>query len=193
MNPPSVKICDRTAKTLSLSNERWLKRAHGAALKRDRSSPTQNPISAGVLGSYCLLTIIQVGIEMGKLKILHIEDDADIQVIAKLSLENIGGFNVHQCLSGEKALEDVTGFSPDLFLLDVIMPEMSGDVVYQKLKKLPGHQNTPAIFMTARAQSDEVAALKKLGAIEVIIKPFDPMTLPDQIQTAFDAYSNETR
>lgn len=127
---------------------------------------------------------------MKKLKILHVEDDADIQEIAKLSLETIGGFDVHQCLSGAKALEEAVDFSPDLFLLDVMMPEMSGDVVYQKLKELPGLQNTPAIFMTARAQSDEVIALKELGAIEVIIKPFDPMTLPDQIQSAFDSYDN---
>ena len=61
---------------------------------------------------------------------------------------------------------------------------MSGDVVLQNLRKLPGLQDTPAIFMTARAQRNEIVDLKALGAIEVILKPFDPITLPDQIKTA---------
>lgn len=125
---------------------------------------------------------------MTKLKILHVEDDLDIQEIAKLSLEAIGGFEVHQCISGEKALAEVHDFAPDLFLLDVMMPEMSGDIVFQRLKDMPGMENIPAIFMTARVQKDEVLALKRLGAIEVIIKPFDPMTLPDQIKSALASY-----
>lgn len=58
---------------------------------------------------------------MARLKILHVEDDLDIQEIAKLSLEMIGEFDVHQCLSGAKALEDVGSFAPDIFLLDVMI------------------------------------------------------------------------
>ncbi|MBL4750078.1 MAG: response regulator [Amylibacter sp.] len=121
---------------------------------------------------------------MGKLKILHVEDDLDIQEIAKLSLEMIGGFEVLQCASGKQALAEVLDFAPDIFLLDVMMPEMSGDEVLKNLRKLPGLQNTPAIFMTARTQKKEIVDLKFLGAIEVILKPFDPMTLPDQIKSA---------
>ena len=121
---------------------------------------------------------------MTMLKILHVEDDLDIQEIAKLSLETIGGFEVLQCASGKQALSEVLDFAPDLFLLDMMMPEMSGDVVLLNLRKLPGLQDTPAIFMTARAQRNEIVDLKALGAIEVILKPFDPITLPDQIKTA---------
>jgi len=121
---------------------------------------------------------------MTKLKILHVEDDLDIQEIAKLSLETIGGFEVLQCASGKQALAEVLEFAPDLFLLDMMMPEMSGDEVLKNLRELPGLQDTPAIFMTARAQRKEIVDLKSLGAIEVILKPFDPMTLPDQIKTA---------
>jgi len=121
---------------------------------------------------------------MTKLKILHVEDDLDIQEIAKLSLETIGGFEVLQCASGKQALAEVLEFAPDLFLLDMMMPEMSGDEVLKNLRELPGLQDTPTIFMTARAQRKEIVDLKSLGAIEVILKPFDPMTLPDQIKTA---------
>lgn len=121
---------------------------------------------------------------MPKLKILHVEDDLDIQEITKISLEVIGGFEILQCASGKQAIAEAIGFMPDVFLLDVMMPEMSGDIVFKHLQELPGLGKTPAIFMTARAQKDEVMALREIGAIEVILKPFDPMTLPDQIKSA---------
>lgn len=124
---------------------------------------------------------------MTSLKILHVEDDLDIQEIAKLSLETIGGFEVLQCSSGKQALDQAIDFAPDLFLLDLMMPEMSGDTVLKHLREIPDFQNTPAIFMTARVQKDEIDGLKGLGAIEVILKPFDPMTLPDQIKSALSA------
>lgn len=124
---------------------------------------------------------------MTSLKILHVEDDLDIQEIAKLSLETIGGFKVLQCASGKQALAEVLDFAPDLFLLDVMMPEMSGDMVLKKLRDLPGMKDTPAIFMTARAQKEAVIDLMGLGALKVILKPFDPMTLPDQIKSALSA------
>ena len=123
------------------------------------------------------------------LKVFHVEDDLDIQEIAKLSLEAIGGFTVHQCASGQQALDEVVGFNPDLFLLDVMMPEMSGDTLYTKLKVIPGFENTPAIFMTARAQAENITFLKELGALDVILKPFDAMELPEQIKAIIAANS----
>ncbi|MGB7242611.1 MAG: response regulator [Sulfitobacter sp.] len=118
------------------------------------------------------------------LRLLHVDDDPDIQEVAKMALEVIGGFTVHQCPSGAEALKDAEVFKPDIFLLDVMMPEMSGEQLFAKLRDIPALANVPAIFMTARVQKSEVVALKKLGAIEVIEKPFDAMTLSDQIRTA---------
>jgi len=117
------------------------------------------------------------------LKILHVEDDLDIQEIAKLSLETLGGFELRQCISGQQALDEVIGFGPDLFLLDVMMPEMSGDTLYAQLKLIPELEGIPAIFMTARAQTKDIAELKALGALDVILKPFDAMELPNQIKS----------
>lgn len=116
------------------------------------------------------------------LKILHVEDDPDILEIAKLSLETIGGFEILQCSSGKRALEEVHAFMPDLFLFDVMMPEMSGDTLYKKIKEMSDFKNIPTIFMTARAQASDISGLKALGALDVILKPFDPMALPDQIR-----------
>ncbi|WP_193222018.1 response regulator [Amylibacter sp. SFDW26] len=119
-----------------------------------------------------------------KIKILHVEDDLDIQEVAKLSLEVFGDFEVKQCASGKEALEFAKGYIADILLLDVMMPEMSGEIVLKHLRELPNYQETPAIFMTARAQKDEVAALKALGAVDVIVKPFDPTTLAAEITKA---------
>ena len=59
-------------------------------------------------------------------KILYVEDEADIQKIAKLALETVGGFEVMICGSGAEALEKAPDFAPDILLLDVMMPGMDG-------------------------------------------------------------------
>ena len=59
-------------------------------------------------------------------KILHVDDDADIRTITRMSLEHVGGFEVEQSSSGQEALGIFPKFQPDLLLLDVMMPEMSG-------------------------------------------------------------------
>ena len=118
------------------------------------------------------------------LKVLHVDDDDDIREIAKMALEAIGGFTVHQCSSGAQALKDVVDFGPDVFLLDVMMPEMSGEQLFEKLRAIPELANVPAIFMTARVQQNEIDGFIDLGAIAVIQKPFDPMTLSEEVQAA---------
>ncbi|MBC8268540.1 MAG: response regulator [Rhodospirillaceae bacterium] len=119
-------------------------------------------------------------------KILHIEDEVDIQEITKMALEAVGGLNVRTCSDGEEALSVAPEFEPDLFLLDVMMPGMDGPETFQALQKLPGFENTPAIFMTAKVMEAEVARFKEIGALGVIAKPFDPMTLSDQIRALWD-------
>ena len=119
-------------------------------------------------------------------KILYVEDETDIQAVAKIALENVGGFTLEVCSSGAEALEKAPGFAPDLFLLDVMMPGMDGPATFQALRKLPGLENTPAIFMTAKVQPSEVESYKAMGAMEVIAKPFDPMTLSEQIKAVWN-------
>ncbi|WP_299565910.1 response regulator [uncultured Sulfitobacter sp.] len=118
------------------------------------------------------------------LKLLHVEDDPDIREIAKLSLELSGEFEVIQCESGPDALRTVEGYTPDVLLLDMMMPGMTGQETLERMRAVPHLANIPAIFMTARAQEVEHEALRAIGAAEVISKPFDPMSLPDQIKAA---------
>lgn len=115
-------------------------------------------------------------------RILYVEDEPDIQAVAKIALENVGGFEIQVCNSADEALADAVSFAPDLLLLDVMMPDMDGQQALEKLWEIPEIANVPAIFMTARVQSSEVAEYKTLGALDVIAKPFDPMLLADKIK-----------
>jgi len=121
-------------------------------------------------------------------KILHVDDDDDIRQIALVSLEVVGGFNVHQCSSGKQALDEAEAFAPDLLLLDVMMPEMDGIETWQHLIAKESLAKTPAIFMTAKAEDSTSKKLLDSGAIAVITKPFDPMQLADQLRKAWNDY-----
>lgn len=116
-------------------------------------------------------------------RILFVEDDLDIQSIAKLALVAVGKFSIEICSSGSAALEAVASYEPDLILLDVMMPGMDGPTTLKALRLLPNLAQIPVIFMTAKVQTHEVAHYKELGAVDVIAKPFDPMTLAITIRT----------
>ncbi|PAV47032.1 hypothetical protein CK486_15110 [Pseudomonas sp. HAR-UPW-AIA-41] len=121
---------------------------------------------------------------MAELKrILHVEDDRSIQAVAKLALETLGGFEVLSCLSGQEALDQVQGFNPDFILLDVMMPGMDGPATLSKLRALVDIEQVPVAFMTAKVQPQEIEQYRQLGAREVIVKPFDPMTLAAQVRS----------
>lgn len=109
--------------------------------------------------------------------ILLVEDDPDVQTVAKMALELVGGFKVRVCGSGAEALETAARFAPQLILLDVMMPEMDGPTVLQRLRASPATEGIPVVFMTAMVQPEQVEPLRALGALDVIAKPFDPMTL----------------
>lgn len=117
------------------------------------------------------------------MKILHIEDDADICAIARVALEVVGGHELRQCSDGGLALEVVAdGFRPDIFLIDVNLPRMSGPEVLGRLRELPAVRDVPAIFMTAKALPEELSQLEGDGIIGIIVKPFDPVGLPAEIE-----------
>ena len=116
-------------------------------------------------------------------RVLFVEDDPDIQTVARMALEAVGGFTVLGCASGAEALERVEAFAPDLILLDVMMPGMDGLETLQSLRLLPGAAAVPVVFMTAKVQAQEVAGYREAGAADVIAKPFDPMTLPATVRS----------
>lgn len=116
-------------------------------------------------------------------RILYVEDDQDIQAIAMMVLETISGFTLEPCSSGAEALQKAVAFKPDLVLLDVMMPGMDGPETLKGLRAFPELASTPVVFMTAKVQPQEVEDYLNLGAIGVIAKPFDPMTLAQELRS----------
>ena len=123
-------------------------------------------------------------------KILYAEDEPDIQSIAQMTLEMMGGYTLKVCNNGQEAVDAAEAFAPDLILLDVMMPMMDGPQALEAIRKIPALAETPVIFMTAKVQQQEIQGYKDLGAIEVIAKPFDPMTLSETINKLWEAAIN---
>jgi DNA-binding response OmpR family regulator len=115
-------------------------------------------------------------------RITWIEDAPDIRTVGEISLGQIGGFTLDLCASGEEALVRTAAFNPDLIILDVMMPGMDGIETYKRLRKIPSLENTPIIFLTAKAMSNEIVVYRSLGAAAVIAKPFDPLALPERLR-----------
>jgi CheY-like chemotaxis protein len=121
-------------------------------------------------------------------RVLLVEDDPDIQVVASLALSDMGGLTVQVCGSGGEALEAALSFRPDLILLDVMMPDMDGITALGTLREDPALKGTPVVFMTARAQPHELARYKELGSLGVITKPFEPESLAERLRGLWDDY-----
>lgn len=115
-------------------------------------------------------------------RILYAEDEKDIQEIVRISLGELGGFEIKICSSGGELLEAFDEFDPQLVLMDVMMPGMDGIETFKNLKLKPSFNDRPLVFMTAKVQTNEVQEYKDLGAVEVISKPFNPIELPDRIR-----------
>jgi CheY-like chemotaxis protein len=115
-------------------------------------------------------------------RVMCVEDDPDIRMILNFSLSQVGGYEVCCCNDGHSALARVVSFQPDLVLLDVMMPGLTGPETLEALRSLPSMQGVPVVFMTAKALPEELEVLLSHGATGIIVKPFDPMTLPTNIR-----------
>jgi two-component system OmpR family response regulator len=112
--------------------------------------------------------------------VLIVDDDEDIRRIARLSLERIGGWQVTEAGSAVAALDATAAASFDAVLLDVMMPDVDGPTLLDRLRPRLGDA-VPVVFLTAKVQPADVEALMARGAAGVIAKPFDPMGLPGEL------------
>lgn len=124
-------------------------------------------------------------------RITYVEDEPDIREVTKLTLETLGNFTLDICVNGTEAVEKTPSFGPDLILLDVMMPGMDGFETFRQLRANPKLRSTPIVFMTAKAQPQELEQYRALGAAGVILKPFDPVLLPEQIRSIWNDYQGE--
>lgn len=118
------------------------------------------------------------------LRLLYVDDDPDLRDLAQFALEMDPDIQVATAASGADALSVCDAAVPDAILLDVMMPGMDGPQVLEALRRCDGTATVPVIFVTARVLPDEQRRLVDLGAVGVITKPFDPMTLAADIRKA---------
>jgi CheY-like chemotaxis protein len=124
--------------------------------------------------------ILEISIVAVK-QILLIDDEPRLSEVIAVCLESFKGWNVKMASSGKEGLSLVETVNPDAILLDVMMPEMDGMEVYQKLQENPTTQNIPVILLTAKVQTSDREKFAQLGVSGTISKPFDPLKLADQI------------
>ncbi len=114
-------------------------------------------------------------------KVLIIDDEDDIREVAALSLESVAGWEVITASSGSQGLARAVEHQPDAILLDVMMPGMDGPTTFRELRKNPATAKIPVLLLTAKVQSSDQRRFADLGVEAVLFKPFDPLTLSDQI------------
>jgi len=119
------------------------------------------------------------------LSVLYVDDEPELREVGVMSLELDPGLEVRSCGSGQEALAMLENWKPDLVLLDMMMPDMDGPATHVVIRERYGDE-FPVAYITARTQEAEQMRLKQQGAIGVLAKPFDPMTLAAQVRKLFD-------
>jgi CheY-like chemotaxis protein len=124
-------------------------------------------------------------------KILIAEDERDIRDLVAFSLQ-FGGFQVVQAANGAEAVERAQADLPDLILMDVRMPKMTGYEACKMLKTLPVVRDIPVVFLSAKGQESEIQTGLEAGAEEYILKPFAPDELARQVKVVLDRVAART-
>lgn len=115
------------------------------------------------------------------MRLLQIEDDPDVLEISKLAIQMSEGIELYQKTSGAAALDALSSVNPDVILLDVMMDDMSGPETLDRIRAA-GHADVPVIFLTGRARDSDLESLSEHDIAGIITKPFDPLTLVDEIR-----------
>lgn len=121
------------------------------------------------------------GGRMSPMQILVVDDEDDIREVAALSLEAVAGRRVSSACDGESGIALALAEQPDAIVLDVMMPRVDGPATVARLQADPRTRDIPVILLTAKVQDADRRRFAELGVAGTLTKPFDPMTLTDQI------------
>ena len=114
-------------------------------------------------------------------RVLHVEDDPSLQNLVRAALEHLGGYEVRSAADGRQALDAVRDFRPQLLLLDLDLPGISGIDTLGALRRREGLRDVPVIFLTAATDPQVLDELRSLGVQEVLRKPFRPRLLVEAV------------
>lgn len=115
-------------------------------------------------------------------RVLVVEDDTAVRGLLEVVLAEFGGFAVLACGSGTEALARAGGFAPDLFLLDMQLPDATGTDLSRRLRALPGLSGCPTVLLTGRPDSVEPCRQSDAGIVGILAKPFNPLHLADTLR-----------
>jgi len=118
---------------------------------------------------------------MSQKRILLVDDENDIREVAAISMQAVGGWQVSSAGGGREAVAKALAEQPDAILLDVMMPDLDGPATFKLLQEDDRTRDIPVILLTAKAQAADRRSFDELGVAGVLSKPFDPMSLPDQV------------
>ncbi len=121
-------------------------------------------------------------------KILIVEDEKDIQMLTEIGLKDIGKFSVRIANDGREALEILKEWVPDLVLMDVMMPNLTGTETMKIMQADSELRKIPVFFLTAKSEDEAFDAYYAIGVKEVFIKPFDPLLIASEISEAFNKH-----
>lgn len=121
-------------------------------------------------------------------RILHAEDDQDIQFLLQMAFKTFSDFTYLCCPNGENLLETLPSFQPDMVVLDMMMPKMNGLETLARLKANPHTQHIPVVFLTAKIQPEEISDYKFKGAFAILFKPFELSQLPAKLERLWQRY-----
>ena len=114
-------------------------------------------------------------------RVLIIDDEDDIREVAALSLEATAGWTILTASCGREGIETAAREKPDAILMDVMMPEMDGPTTFKHLQANPATSAIPVVLLTAKVQGVDQRRFAGLGLAGILFKPFDPLTLAEQI------------
>jgi CheY-like chemotaxis protein len=110
-------------------------------------------------------------------RVLVIDDDDDVRMLVRLSLERVGGKIVIEAASGPEGIERAAAESPCAILLDVMMPAMDGPATLRELRSRPETAQIPVVLLTAKVHPSDHERFSDLPVQGTIAKPFDPLDL----------------
>lgn len=114
-------------------------------------------------------------------KILIAEDERDIRELIEFTLTIMAGHQVVKASNGAEAVELATKVMPDLIMMDVRMPRMTGYEACIEMKKIDGVKDIPVVFLSAKGQDSELESGFNAGAYDYILKPFAPDDLVKRV------------
>lgn len=115
------------------------------------------------------------------MRVLLIDDDPEIRHLARIALEKAGGHRVECAATGAEALDRVSERVPDAVLIDVMLPDVDGVDLLERLRRVEGMAGVPVAFLTAKSSAVDATRLERAGTRGTIVKPFDPLSLSDEV------------